>query len=401
MSFWRKVLVIMKGTVISQAVFILSVPIITSLYNPSDYGSYVSLISYALILHPMFTLGLDKAILIKTNLERREFFGTVLTLSFILFFFFLFLITLLYFYFDINYNLFFESISVLSISLCLSLISMISFLIISESKFELESNLRVTSSVLISSFQVLLYYISPSQIGLILSDIISKVLVFSKFSFKLGLSINSFRTFKFRIVRENLKFCTYGLLSTIINLMSVNAPYILVGHIYGASESAIFFMAMKLGSLPIALIGSGIGKVYSSEIADKKNGRQFYVDTIKKLAAISLFIPLAFYIGKWIAPAFFGDEWNEIGEYLLILSPLVMGQLISGPIMMTFSIYRKQEIELALNVIRIILVMASFCLLEVVFNQFRFVLMSYSFLMLLVYLVFIFFSYKIVPTDDV
>ena len=63
------------GTVIAQLISILSVPVITRMYGPQEYGHLTLFLSTASILIPLATLRIESRLVITENSERA---GTML-----------------------------------------------------------------------------------------------------------------------------------------------------------------------------------------------------------------------------------------------------------------------------------------------------------------------------------
>ncbi len=62
-SFWRSVTVILTGTVIGQVIGIVTLPIISRLYEPQAFGQYALLASASALLSVVVTLGLSSAVM--------------------------------------------------------------------------------------------------------------------------------------------------------------------------------------------------------------------------------------------------------------------------------------------------------------------------------------------------
>lgn len=62
-TFWRSVVVIVTGTVIGQAISVVTLPIISRLYAPAAFGQYALLTSMSALLTVVVTLGLSSAIM--------------------------------------------------------------------------------------------------------------------------------------------------------------------------------------------------------------------------------------------------------------------------------------------------------------------------------------------------
>jgi O-antigen/teichoic acid export membrane protein len=143
-------------------------------------------------------------------------------------------------------------------------------------------------------------------------------------------------------------------------------PILLLGIFYNAEVVGVFGLAKSMIHLPMDLIGKAVSQVYYAEISrfGRNNPDKIYnlsVSLIKKLFFFGL-IPVAFLMifGPWIFGFVFGEEWYDAGVYARFLSIYVLMAFISAPIASVFNVYERMDLQLTLNIVRVVFVAAIF-----------------------------------------
>lgn len=129
---------------------------------------------------------------------------------------------------------------------------------------------------------------------------------------------------------------------------SQNVPVIL-SMSFGTMVTGYFFMAIRLVSAPMALIGNALGQVLlqraSRELTEKGNLSQLVAKTISR--SLLLWGPV-FLLVAWVAPGvislYLGPEWKESGRYVQALTPLFFLQILTSPISVVLIALQKQRV---------------------------------------------------------
>jgi O-antigen/teichoic acid export membrane protein len=66
------------------------------------------------------------------------------------------------------------------------------------------------------------------------------------------------------------------------------------------------------------------------------------------------------FFGPWIFGFVFGEEWYDAGVYAKFLSIYVLMAFISAPIASVFNVYERMDLQLTLNIVRVVFVTAIF-----------------------------------------
>ena len=144
-------------------------------------------------------------------------------------------------------------------------------------------------------------------------------------------------------------FPLYSTWGTLMNVAaSQNVPVIL-SMSFGTMITGYYFMAVRLVSAPMALIGNALGQVLlqraSKELTEKGNVSQLVAKTISR--SLLLWVPV-FLVVAWVAPGlisiYLGPEWKTSGRYVQALTPLFFLQILTSPISVVMITLQKQRV---------------------------------------------------------
>jgi O-antigen/teichoic acid export membrane protein len=187
----------------------------------------------------------------------------------------------------------------------------------------------VTSNVINLGFGILY----PSPLGLILSGIAgistgvaglarrTELTPQMRLEHSRGLSLRQL----WSLARKYQRLPLIAAPSTLFNSLGLYLPTIMLAPYFGADFAGQFFMALKIISLPIALIGGSLNQVFFGSAAEVARERphelaRFFHRTFVRGAACSLgvILPVGL-IAPWVVPLILGDKWRPAGEIVLWL----------------------------------------------------------------------------------
>lgn len=153
-------------------------------------------------------------------------------------------------------------------------------------------------------------------------------------------------------------FPIYRLPSQFLLVFSTQAPAMFAAALYGAQTTGQLGLALMALALPSNLIGTSIGQVFYGEVARLKKGSEALIKELAILVQKRLLIAgvmptvIILFFGELIFHVIFGKKWMAAGHYASILSPYVLLQLTSAPLVQIFNIYNAQAAFLIINVVR-------------------------------------------------
>ena len=165
-------------------------------------------------------------------------------------------------------------------------------------------------------------------------------------------------------------FPKYRLPSQFLMVLSVQAPVMMMAALYSAGPVGQFGLAKMALVLPSSLIGQSVSKAYYAEVAaigksDFKKIKRISLDvTLKLLVLGSAPMIILFLLAPWLFPVVFGESWRVAGEYSQILAPYILLMLASTPLLQVLNVVGSQRVFLLLNVLRGVSLLALFMLAQ-------------------------------------
>lgn len=357
------------GSSSARAIGILSIPIITRIYSPSDYGVLALYVSTVSILVPAATLRYGTAI----PLPRKDAFAiNILALGFILILLYcasLFII--FYFFSDIIFLQF--NISELGSWWWLIIISvagaatyeLLNSWATRKKKYRAMATTQFAQSLIGSSSKIVLGLLGYKPVGLIIGQLLTHS---SGSGGLIKASFKELRTLIPNIRINRIKFAAayyrqfpvFRLPSQLLLQISSNAPVLMMSALYNKGLTGQLSLAIMAISLPTGIISQAISSAFYAEIAkigkrDLEQVSSLTMDVQKKLFLIG--IPITILIILLAEPMFkvvFGTEWQLAGKYAAILAPFILLQFTSNPLMQVLNIAGSQKHFLLINIARIL-----------------------------------------------
>jgi O-antigen/teichoic acid export membrane protein len=147
---------------------------------------------------------------------------------------------------------------------------------------------------------------------------------------------------------------------------SVQAPLLYTAKLYGIAASGQVGLSLMTLAVPLNLIGQAMGKAHYAEVARLGRSRTHEIHVLTKKTQLTLFavgLPptlILFFFGREIFAFAFGVKWSDAGEYAAILSLYMLLQFTSQPLIQLLNVFNKQSMFLAINLFRSGLIVALF-----------------------------------------
>ena len=375
----KNITLLAGSTALVQGITVLLSPLLTRLYAPEHFGQlaiYISVLSFLLVaasLRYQLAIPLPKLDQAAKSLAYLSFLiliGEALLLGLILILFRNKLLT----------------ISVLSHlqqqNLWLLLVSFIgggtyqilNYWALRYSSFSILASTKVQQGLSQVFVQILYGLFDKNALGLFLADAVGRTSGSGKLLSEALKKYNFFRSppplshLAFAAKRY-WKFPVFSSISGLMNNAGLQAPSLLVAALYGSETLGYFSLSQRVVGLPLSFIGVALSQIYFSEASSllKENNmealRKKFIEVAKNLFAIGI-IPIL--IVSIFAPKMcgflFGDVWLEAGNYIQILGPMFLLQLIVVPLSQTLNILEQQQTQLFWDFGRLFLVLLGFYL---------------------------------------
>jgi O-antigen/teichoic acid export membrane protein len=204
-------------------------------------------------------------------------------------------------------------------------------------------------------------------LGLLVGDAIGRV----SGSGTLGLlvvreDIHAFKRISPKTLAESAKkyfrFPIYSSPSILLNSAGLRLPPLLIAGFYGAEVAGWFGLVQRVIGIPVILIGTAVAQVYIGEAAlmARENPARLYKLFRRMVSRLLLIgcgpIILLGIVGPHLFQFVFGEGWYDAGVYVRLLTVMILVQFVVFPLSRTLSILELQDIQLAWDAVRLILV---------------------------------------------
>lgn len=374
-TFFKNVLWVAGGTAAAQAVGILTTPIVTRLYSPTDFGIFTVFAAFISIVGQLATMRYAVTIpLAETEDIADNLIKLCLLITFSLSI--LFWLSCLFWgdYITIKLAVPQAAKYLWLLPLCFlgaGLYEIFSTWAQRKKYFQIIARTSLSQGVSSAIIKIGLGLLGIKPLGLLFGLIASQIAgTFSLFLKFIREKQDFFRTFPWRDMANAAKryymFPVYQTWSRVLLALGAQLPAILMASFFGIKAAGLFGLAHSMINMPMNLVGTSVAKVYYAEIAQYGKARpdkilQLSKSIIKRMFFIGL-VPMAVIMiaGPWIFSLAFGKEWWESGIYARLLAIIILSRFVSSPIAHCFDVLEMQGTQLFLNIVRVLLIIIIF-----------------------------------------
>ena len=397
---YRGVLILGSGTAVAQLIGIVTAPIITRLYTPSDLGVLAVYSSVLAIFGIGATLRYEFAyVLPKENDDAINLFGLSLVLLCITTTGFALILLfgrdLLINTFDlgsIEQYIWFLLIGFFG----MGLYTMLNYWAIRQRDYGRITYTKINQGAGGSVCKILLGILSFGPVGLIIGHIISQIAGITTLSRAMwkkereNLKAISWSRMK-SVARTYKSFPVFNFPASIVNTMSLQLPPLMLLALYDSEIVGFYALANMLVVLPGSLISGSMGQAYFGEASKmvrerSRELRSLYVRTLKHLMAIAVpLIGIPALCAPFVVPFIFGGVWAEAGWFCLPLALAVIGDMVVGATS-NLTIYGYNHWTLMWDIVRLSGVLLGFYISQLLGISVIYTLIVYSVVMTAMYL---------------
>lgn len=384
-TYLKSIGIILTGGAASQLIALLSLPILSRLYTPENFGLYASYIALISILTIIATMRLDFAIQIAKSNKEIDILKTIIIVSTFILVCIIFLALFILDIDSIDYlNNLLSYVSPNLIVLTLFCATIITFSIsdsIWHKRFIEISKVRFFQSLLLSMLCFVFSFYD--ELGLIYSYVITNVIIASYFVVKKRFFFVKYRARLKLVLGKYSKFPKYSVPSDIFNSFSNIAMPLIITFAFSPKIAGLYFMAEKIVKSPLGVLYQSISSVYTEKAGKLYNNK--VIDDLISLTnytqtKISLILAPVLVISSIIAPylfeILFGEVWLAAGELVKYFSIFVFFNGLYSPISQIGNILGLQRYLLYFN-----FSLAVFMTLPFIIHndlQFKYVLLASS-----------------------
>ncbi|HDV4239699.1 TPA: type 8 capsular polysaccharide synthesis protein Cap8K [Staphylococcus aureus] len=350
---------------IAQVILIITTPIITRLYSPTEFGEFTIFSNIAMILIPIINARYD-LLIVNTKNDR-----SANILSQISFLISLLILLILIPIFAISAwlypNFILDFIFIIIMLFLVSLTNIFTNYLNKERKYKVLSLINVFRAGSMALLQIIFGLLALGSLGLIIGFSLSYIA---------GITLG-YKTFKkhFNIVRdkeetkalflENKNQLVYSTPSILLNSLSFSVVVFFIGILYTNTEVGIYGMAIRVLGIPVTIISLGLSKIFMQQANDYYieygNFRNLLLkfSYILVIVSIILYVPL-YLFSEELVNILLGHSWVDAITVIKIVIPLFVIRLIVSTVSLSVIVLQKQQLELILQALFLIGTTATF-----------------------------------------
>ncbi len=401
---------LLSGSILAQAVTLISMPFISKLYGPTEIGLISIFINFLTIPSALSLFKLEGVLLIYTDNNQIKGIWLIYLLSM----FIVSSITVVAFLFFYHFKIFGIDTLPIWASLFIFLfifVSGFSFIIktilIRNKDFHDYSKIIVARNILNVFIKSIGGLFSPSFFILLFSELLSFIAFFFRSTFTK--TNNLYFTIK-KVKRSDLveslvywkKFPLLETPSIFLDQVGQVIPLLILAQKLGPQAAGLFAIAYKITFLPGTHLGATISEIFRGQFShfyrekEIENAKKLFFKTLIKciLLAIVFYLPIYFFMPSAVV-FIFGNKWVQSSELIHLLVPWAATSLVVSTLSPLFSVMQTQSLKLIYDISSVLLLTTSVYFINVdALLKFTLVLSTSAVIANLIYFIVIFFSYK-------
>ncbi len=344
---------------IAQVILIITTPIITRLYSPTEFGEFTIFSNIAMILIPIINARYDLLIMNTKNDRSANILSQISFLISLLILLILIPIFAISAWLYPNFIL--DFIFIIIMLFLVSLTNIFTNYLNKERKYKVLSLINVFRAGSMALLQIIFGLLALGSLGLIIGFSLSYIA---------GITLG-YKTFKkhFNIVRdkeetkalflENKNQLVYSTPSILLNSLSFSVVVFFIGILYTNTEVGIYGMAIRVLGIPVTIISLGLSKIFMQQANDyyieHGNFRNLLLkfSSILVIVSIILYVPL-YLFSEELVNILLGHSWVDAIAVIKIVIPLFVIRLIVSTVSLSVIVLQKQQLELILQALFLI-----------------------------------------------
>lgn len=358
----RDIVTLTVGSFLAQFLLLAATPILARIFDPAEFGAWVVFVAVSSVLSVVMTGKYESSMLLPK--ERRYAVALLLLCFCVIIFGALFLIVLIFLlpesvssFYDLNkgYLLF-----IILFSALLASSAVIQAFLHREKKYLNIAVMRILQSFFFIVLALIFGVFSELEDSLILAQVLGLVFLIPV---SIVFFIPKFKPSRFKEISEVAGLFKnsprYTLPTSILDILTLQAPVLLIAYFFGKADSGQFGMAWRVLMLPISIIGAAIGQIFIQRFTfiseDKVSARLLLSETWIKLFLLSV-PPLIglYFFAETIFDFLLGAQWGVAAEITRILTPMALIMFVSSSTSGTFIALGMQKQGLRFSLVALL-----------------------------------------------
>lgn len=317
----------------------LTLPLISRLYSPEDFGIYAVYYGAIAIGGPLFALQAHQRVCIVNSSAVPSIIVAAHFSALLLFLLTSLALTLASLLFQIG------GLAPYFLASLTSMFSASYFvtynLMLRNEEFRMIGTRNVILAFSVPVLQIALAFVLDGYLGLILANLVSFLFlsIYGVF-YVLRLNPRHFNriakvSYSILALKKSVRFSFSITVSGVINSLAIHSPIFFVERFLGGYQAGLLAMAFKLGQFPLDALGNYIQDLFKSKIRGK-SGSGAVFSSFKMMAGVTFMCYLAIAIGisfflPFVIPDLLGDEWVPVSEMLSIVMAILLARYSVAP----------------------------------------------------------------------
>lgn len=152
------------------------------------------------------------------------------------------------------------------------------------------------------------------------------------------------------VAKKYIRFVQFELPSTLLDQLSLALPVVIIASTHGAKAAGWFGLAKLIVAIPNAQIGRAVGDVFQYEVSAKirlkdfsSARKTFYLYATRLAILAALFCITIVVVLPMLTSFIFGSEWQEMGRIAALIAPWFSVALVVSTLSRVLSIYQRQK----------------------------------------------------------
>lgn len=364
---------LLVSNALAKVVGAITLPVITRLYSPSEFGDFSLFVSVSQLIVPFATMKYAAAIAIADgDRQARLLIDLSMMISASISILVAFSGMLIYFlgWKGGAHAAWAWPGGLAAMVLATGFYEAGSGVVTRTREFSVLAKTKVQQAVMGGSVKIILGFAGLTGIGLLMGQVVSQGVgasrLLRRFSGGQGRRRGNSRRL-LAMAHCFADFPRYRVVSQFLLALSVAAPLFFARYFYTVAEVGQLGLALTIIAIPSALIGQSLANVIVGEISHEIRAGNVGVAKSAVRAVFSRLIPIAcagalflFLFGEQLFVLFFGKKWSLAGELAETLAPCVAFQIVSTTAVSLLSIRKKQARFFLVNLVRLGFVLAAF-----------------------------------------
>ncbi len=403
-GYWGRVASVFTGAAVAQAIPILGSLLIARLYAPEAFGVFSTWLGISLVITVCITYNLEHAFGLEPDgVTRENLVVTTVLLLLITGTALLIIAALIVVIFGELHGHMSPALMILLVPMSMGAALSLVWQSWTANNGDVKnlSLIRITQTLCITVLQIIAGWLQPTALVLALAQVagawVAVLIAYRLVPFKHALpgSIGQARTLVRDVVARYKRFPLLSLPADLINTVAAQMPIIVLTGRFGPEVAGFYALATRMMGAPISILGNAVRDVFKRTAGEhfRADGncvaiylRTFFVLLVCSAAMVAIVYPFS----ESIFAIFFGENWRMAGTIAAWLLPMYALRFIASPLSYTFYIVQKQHVDLLWQVSLLAMTIATLFL----FQRYETTLIYYSVGYAVLYLVYIYLSYR-------